>query len=123
MRLIKDSKATVIVFNLLEKIDGTHPWQLYVSLLYVSRCRGVTDCLCIGLPLRDIVLPLILRQATNGPDRRLDRLIVRVLLTQSAVASYVKKNSRLNQRSLLSLIEHRFCADIDERVHVTLLEA
>ena len=86
MRLIKDSKETVITFNLLEKIDGTHPWQL--SLLYVSRCRGVTDCLCIGLPLRDITLPIILRQATNGPDRRLDRLIVRALLTQSTVASY-----------------------------------
>ena len=92
MRLIKDSKETVIVFNLLEKIDGTHPSQL--SLLYVSRCQGVTDCLCIGL--RDIALPIILRQATNGPNRRLDHLIVRALLTQSVVASYVKKNSRFN---------------------------
>jgi len=73
MHLIKDSKETVITFNLLERIGETHPCQS--SLLYDSRCRGVTDCLC-WIAIADIVLPIILRQATNGPDRCLDRLIV-----------------------------------------------
>lgn len=38
MRLIRrDSEMTVIVFNLLERIGGTHPWQS--SLLYPEMSR------------------------------------------------------------------------------------
>jgi len=94
MHLIKDSKETVITFNLLERIGETHPCQS--SLLYDSRCRGVTDCLC-RIAIADIVLPIILRQATNGPDRCLDRLIVHAFTgTSDGATRDVKKLDSIN---------------------------
>jgi hypothetical protein len=46
----------------------------------------------VGLSLRDIVLPMLLRRATNEPDRP-DYLIARTLLDDREIS---KKLTRLN---------------------------
>lgn len=64
--------------------------------------------------MHDIALPIILRQATNGPDRRPDRVIVPALLAQSAIASYSRCVKKLSTQLtiIVSSIDVRFCANI-----------